>query len=671
MDEQKTNINSQTSEKTSDSNLEANPKTPPSENETTIGSSTKPLAAQDNTTTKSSTETHPSENDTTTEPSTETNMASAIESLLNETSATEKATEGITEPTPTETPEPSTNHPQSKFKKPLLAILAILILGGIGTGAWFLINSTPSNDTAIQYDVETTTPTTTEPIEANKLALQDNSLSDFDLAFLRLENKQENIIYSPLSIKYALAMLADAANGQSKEQITSLIGDYRPQAYLNSANRSLANAMFIRTDFSTQVKPTYTDTLKTKYNADVILDPFTSPDNANQWVEDKTLGIIKDTFDETNINTKVAFLLVNALAIDMNWNYRIQCATSDTPTDIIQNKEEYSVKYTHENYNEFISCIIDTNAFPTTTFNDHENTYAAKIGTSANRYDIINELGESHIRDTVRSEYIKYHQDQIKQYQDKINSEKASDSDKSYYQTIITESQTALNNTEAYLDQYISDLSSNFGNLTNSTDFYFLDTDSEKVFAKDLQEYDGSTLQYVSIMPKSDALNTYLDNLTSEKAATLISQLKDSSDFNSFTDGVVTKITGSIPFFKFNFTMNNFTDHLQNLGITDVFDTKKADLSGMLESDQSSATKPYIDQSIHKADIDFSNDGIKAAAVTAFGGKGAAGEDFDYKWNVPIEEIDLTFDKPFLFLIRDKSTGEIWFTGTVYEGNLK
>ena len=32
-----------------------------------------------------------------------------------------------------------------------------------------------------------------------------------------------------------------------------------------------------------------------------------------------------------------------------------------------------------------------------------------------------------------------------------------------------------------------------------------------------------------------------------------------------------------------------------------------------------------------------------------------------------IETIDLTFDRPFMYLIRDKETGEVWFAGTVYE----
>ena len=69
----------------------------------------------------------------------------------------------------------------------------------------------------------------------------------------------------------------------------------------------------------------------------------------------------------------------------------------------------------------------------------------------------------------------------------------------------------------------------------------------------------------------------------------------------------------------------------------------------------------------HKTTIEFSNDGIKAAAATTEGGIGAAGCGFDYIYKVPVENIDITFNKPYLFLVRDKDTGEVWFTGTVYE----
>ena len=78
-------------------------------------------------------------------------------------------------------------------------------------------------------------------------------------------------------------------------------------------------------------------------------------------------------------------------------------------------------------------------------------------------------------------------------------------------------------------------------------------------------------------------------------------------------------------------------------------------------------TKSYIEVAKHGADIEFSNMGIKAGAATIMGGAGGGGSFFEYLWDVPVETIDLTFDKPFLYLIRDKNSGEIWFVGTVYE----
>ena len=83
--------------------------------------------------------------------------------------------------------------------------------------------------------------------------------------------------------------------------------------------------------------------------------------------------------------------------------------------------------------------------------------------------------------------------------------------------------------------------------------------------------------------------------------------------------------------------------------------------------DLKNLSKSYINDATHQATIEFSNDGIKAAAVTALGGKGAMDCGFDYKYEVPVEKIDLTFDKPFMYIIRDKSTNEAWFIGSVYE----
>ena len=117
----------------------------------------------------------------------------------------------------------------------------------------------------------------------------------------------------------------------------------------------------------------------------------------------------------------------------------------------------------------------------------------------------------------------------------------------------------------------------------------------------------------------------------------------------------------SIPLFKFSYELKLLED-LKALGIEDVFDINSADLSKL-----TSEEKQYIFDATHMANIEFSNDGIKAAAATSMGGAGSAGCGFDYKYDIPVEVIDVTFDKPYLFLIRDKDSGEVWFVGTVYQ----
>ena len=112
--------------------------------------------------------------------------------------------------------------------------------------------------------------------------------------------------------------------------------------------------------------------------------------------------------------------------------------------------------------------------------------------------------------------------------------------------------------------------------------------------------------------------------------------------------------------FKMDYELDLISD-LQKLGITSVFD-ESADLSNITNDNA------YITDAKHSANIEFSNDGIKAAAATIVGGAGdATGPFFDYYFEVPIETIDLTFDRPFMYLIRDKETGEVWFAGCVYE----
>ena len=157
----------------------------------------------------------------------------------------------------------------------LLFIIILLIVAMVVVVVYFK-NEKPN---AVESKVSDTEVTDTK--KAFKYALKSNSLEDFDLRFLQLENERKNKIYSPLSIKYALAMLNEGTEGESKEQISNLIGDYKPNKYVNSANMSLANALFIRDTYKNSVKEKFVNNVKTKYNADVEYDSFTSAKKMN------------------------------------------------------------------------------------------------------------------------------------------------------------------------------------------------------------------------------------------------------------------------------------------------------------------------------------------------------------------------------------------------------
>ena len=62
----------------------------------------------------------------------------------------------------------------------------------------------------------------------------------------------------------------------------------------------------------------------------------------------------------------------------------------------------------------------------------------------------------------------------------------------------------------------------------------------------------------------------------------------------------------------------------------------------------------------------FSEEGIKAAAATGI----VMVEKSSAMIPMYDEYVRLTFDKPFMYVIRDKANGEIMFIGTVYEPTL-
>lgn len=458
-----------------------------------------------------------------------------------------------------------------------------------------------------------------------------NDIQDFDLYFLQLESAKKNAIYSPLSIKYALAMLQDGAENDTKAQISNLIGDYKTKKYTNSTNMSLANALFVKDTMKKEVKTDYAQKINNKYGAEVVYDDFKDATNVNNWISKNTLNLLNNVVDDSTVSN-LDLILVNSLAIDMDWNYKLQHEVSDSKVA----QRFYTVSYIHEDYSDYVPSIGNSiETFKSILFNGKSQVKAAQIGATINNYDIIKELGEDNIRKFIEEKY------------------------REYLKNPGCGEETTEEAIKNYVDNYVKDINKNYKQVDYSTDFQFYTDSNVKVFAKDLKTYDNTTLQYVGIMPTTMTLDEYIKSINSKNISKLISNLK-SLELSSFEYGKIYRITGYIPFFKYDYELH-LKDDLKKLGITDAFDSKKANLSNI------SSKNEYIEKAIHKANIDFSNEGIKAAATTVMGGIGSTSCGFDYNYKVPVETIDLTFDKPFMYIIRDKSTGEVWFTGSVYE----
>ena len=170
----------------------------------------------------------------------------------------------------------------------------------------------------------------------------------------------------------------------------------------------------------------------------------------------------------------------------------------------------------------------------------------------------------------------------------------------------------------------------------------------------DLKEYKGKQFEFMAIMPKEN-LSAYVENVTMEQIDEIDKNLKSSY---SEPDGVNVRI----PKFKFDYELK-LKEDLNSLGVTDAFDKQTANFSKMVDLVKLESNV-FVSEAIHKADIEFTEKGVKAAAVTVFVMGG-----FAMGMQAPKLPVEVRINKPFMFIIRDKSTKDIWFTGTVYKPN--
>lgn len=384
-----------------------------------------------------------------------------------------------------------------------------------------------------------------KPVEKVVPVAQDDKLT---LELLKLHNTEENSCYSPLSIRYALEMLREGAEGETKTQIDNLLGNITAMRYENiDGHMSLANSLWMQTAWQDKIKPEYQKDLKQKFGAEVKVDDFRSAANINGWIETNTLGMMKDALTNEDVEGLNA-ALVNVLAIDMNWQ---------------------------------------------------------------TQYDELSTFGG----------FFNF---------DKLDVDKDTDVDQ---------------------DQYKYTTMQRYG----GEDVYYNLSADATVLAQDLKEYNGTRLQFVAMMPED--LPSFVQKVNNNDINRLLGGLRRAVPQN---DTYEFSFTAYIPKFGIEGGIADLIEDLRELGVVDAFEVEKAKLTKITD-------EPFaIDAATHKTKFDFTEEGIRAAAVTIAGGKGAAGGPGPIPSSV---RIVVSINKPFMYLVRDVKTGEIWFAGTVYDPN--
>lgn len=365
-----------------------------------------------------------------------------------------------------------------------------------------------------------------------------------DLSFADKLNTQmpqdKNYMFSPMSIKMALALAANGASGETQEEILNALGLSSLDEF-NSVSKDLierysqtdilslniANSVWVNKDktsqnFSKNFKKTATD----YYNADVkTVDNKNAVVEINSWVSDKTNKKITEIVKDTD---SFWAMLVNAIYFKGAWQNEF--SESATKPDEFTSADGTKTQIDFMNRTGWMSCA---------------ETKSAKIVELPykNTLDKFDENGD----------YI---------------------------------------DTEYYGDLDVS--------------MYVIAADNDINVAEELDAAIGD----------ETFKRTY--------------------------------IKLSMPKFKIEYS-ESLNDMLKNIGIQTAFEPEQAQFEKMFDSGNMQFT-----DTIHKTFISVDEKGTEAAAVTSLSMGGSS---------LPPEPTELKFNKPFCFVIRDNTSGEILFIG--------
>jgi serpin B len=151
------------------------------------------------------------------------------------------------------------------------------------------------------------------------------------------EEEAENIMISPLSVHIALGMLANGADGNTRQQLVEALRlEGFTEAEANAFYRALLDALpnldpKVKMDIANSVwyddqfaaSPAFLETVSRAFSAMVQRVPFSNPatvQKINQWVSQSTRGKIEKIVDQ--ITPEQVMFLINAVYFKGDWKHQ-------------------------------------------------------------------------------------------------------------------------------------------------------------------------------------------------------------------------------------------------------------------------------------------------------------------------------------------------------------
>jgi serpin B len=189
----------------------------------------------------------------------------------------------------------------------------------------------------------------------------------FDL-YKEIKTDSENLFLSPLSTYAALLIAYEGAGSSTRNEFKKVLhidDDAVPENFRSfSANlakwrdssnyMNIANAIWIQYDF--KIESNYLDNVANKYLSELkpvdFLKKNTASFQINQWVQDKTNGLIKEIISPTDLDDSTRIVISNAIYFIGKWENEFDKQL--TKPDIFYSIKEDSTQTGFMNQTEYL-----------------------------------------------------------------------------------------------------------------------------------------------------------------------------------------------------------------------------------------------------------------------------------------------------------------------------